>query len=38
MYLCEEDTIKEKVGLLLIFSDVSIGVHTKHFRVRDDGQ
>ena len=36
-YLCEEDAVKELVGLLLVLGDVSVGIHTKHLRVRDDG-
>ena len=38
MYLGEEDAVKQEVGLLLVLSDVSIGIHPKHLRVRDDGE
>ena len=37
-YLCQENAVEELVGFLLVFSDVSIGVHPKHLGVGDDGK
>ena len=37
-YLCEENAVKEEVGLLLVLGDVSIGIHSKHLGVGNDGQ
>ena len=34
--LCEKNTVEELVCLLLVLGDVSISVHPKHLRVRDD--
>ena len=36
--LSQEDAVKELVGFLLVFGDVSIGIHAKDLRVRNDGQ
>lgn len=37
-YLCQEDAVKELVGLLLVLGDVGIGMHAKDLRMGDDGQ
>ena len=37
-HLGEEDAVEEEVGLLLVFGDVCVGVHTKHLRMGDDGE
>ena len=34
--LCEKNTVEELVCLLLVLGDVSVSVHPKHLRVRDD--
>ena len=31
-YLCEENVVKEQLSGLLIFGDISVGVHTKDLR------
>ena len=36
--LGEENALKEEVGLLLVFGDVSIGMHAKYLGMRDDGE
>ena len=37
-HLSEQDAIEELVGLLLVLSDVGIGMHTKDLRMGGDGQ
>ncbi len=37
-YLREKDTVKEEVCFLLVLGDVSIGIHSKHLRVGNDGK
>jgi len=37
-YLCQENAVKELVGLLLVLGDVGIGMHAEDLRMGDDGQ
>jgi len=37
-YLCQEDAVKELVGLLFVLGDVGIGMHAEDLRMGDDGQ